>query len=87
LARSAGDSTLPTASVGVDAELHDSTDSGVLVFVAEDLLDGRERVLAAAVAGRHPLNPVGMVQSRNDLVDDRILRRDKVESARDEARR
>src|ERR1041384_6629881 len=34
----AGDSTLPTASVGVDTEPHDSTDSGILISVAEDVL-------------------------------------------------
>ena len=54
-------STLPSARVGVGAELHDRTDSGILIFVAEDLLDRRERVLTAAVARCDPLNLVGIV--------------------------
>ena len=56
-----GSSTLPNASVGVGPELQDSTDSGILIFVAEDLLDLRERVLTAAVARCDPLNLVGIV--------------------------
>jgi hypothetical protein len=39
-------------SVGIGAKLQDSTDSRILVFVAEDLLDRCERVLTAAGAGR-----------------------------------
>jgi len=52
---------LPSERVGVGADLHDSADSGVLIFVAEDLLDRRERVLTAAVARCDPLNLVGIV--------------------------
>src|ERR1700686_216611 len=59
--RSTSQLALPSARVGVGAELHDSTDSGILIFVAEDLLDRRERVLTAAVARCDPLNLVGIV--------------------------
>src|SRR5262245_31711002 len=54
-------STLPNARVGVGAELQDRTDSGIRISVTEDLLDRRERVLTAAVAGCDPLNFVGIV--------------------------
>jgi len=54
-------STLPSARVGVGAELHDSADSGILILVAENLLDLRERVLTAAVARCDPLHFVGIV--------------------------
>ena len=52
---------LPSARVAVGAELHDSTDSGILIFVPKNLLDRRECVLTAAVARCDPLNLVDIV--------------------------
>jgi hypothetical protein len=77
--------SLPSGRVGVGAELHDSTNAGILISVAEDPLDGRERVLTAAVARCDPPNIVGIVQSSHDLFDHCVLRCDKVKSAGDEA--